>query len=68
MMAEVVHRHECAVTPQWPRALVAAARAAGEDVDAGLELAETYGVCLPVPVAARRRGVGSHLPTWPPRI
>ena len=33
----------------WDAALVAAARAAGEDVDAALELAETYGVWLPLP-------------------
>jgi alkylation response protein AidB-like acyl-CoA dehydrogenase len=30
-------------------ALVSAARAAGEDVNAGLELAERYGACLPPP-------------------
>jgi len=38
--------------------VVAAARAAGEDVDASLELAETYGICLPVP------GGGATLWRW----
>jgi alkylation response protein AidB-like acyl-CoA dehydrogenase len=38
------------VTPEHDEsALIAAARAAGEDVDACLELAQRYGVCLPLP-------------------
>jgi len=45
-------------SPKWHRAVVAAARAAGEDVDASLELAETYGICLPVP------GGGATLWRW----
>lgn len=36
-------------SPEWRAGLIAAARAAGENVVAGLELAETYGACLPVP-------------------